>query len=303
MDKPKFSQQEELLNKLNEIDQQQRVLKKRKLILQRQKPWYSNPTNIIGIFTILVTIGIFLISFIKNNDRLELTIKYSDPKPLTNFNPNLQNKISVKFDGTPANNIGKITINLTNTGTKALKKEDFSDGPIDFYLQHNSMSFESDTSKEIPFLLDIVYIRKANQKNDVLKIVSQKKNASFTYLPSLINKNETVELEVYLSDVNYVNTKITGNISNGKLLTEKITEIKEVSIFSSLIGDIINLFGTKWLAITVIVVMMLLSLLKSLLSIIENFEKNAVDIFFGTLFIVFDLVFLVLLFGLINYGI
>ncbi|NQU68472.1 MAG: hypothetical protein HQ510_11060 [Candidatus Marinimicrobia bacterium] len=48
----------DLVRKFLELDKQENEIKQRRAILRKQKAWYLNPSNIIGILTIIVTISI-----------------------------------------------------------------------------------------------------------------------------------------------------------------------------------------------------------------------------------------------------
>lgn len=293
------SNKEEIIQKLLDLQNKEKELKRRKFILQKQQPWYQQPTNVIGVLAIIVTVTISIFSILRSSEKLELTCIYADPKPLTNFSPTLQEKIAVTFKGAQTSNIGKINIKLKNTGTKGLKKDDFVDGPIEFMIQSGNKFGVDDSLKIIPFLLDIVTINNSKQRSDILKVKSTDKNANFSYLPSLINKNDIVEFDVYISDINNVKISIEGNISNGKIISERYTEETEKSTFLQVGSTVISVFGTKWIALLVIFLILILSALKSLLAISENFEKNVLDITFGTLFVIIDLLFLVIFISVI----
>lgn len=295
MDNKEQKLNEERIKKIIALQNEEKEIKRQKYLLQRQQPWYTQPSNVIGILAIIITIIFSLYSIFKSSEKLELTCVYSDPKPLTNFSPTLQEKIAVTFEGIPTSNIGKITFKLTNTGTKGLRKDDFIDGPIEFNIQSENKFERIDSIKKVPFLLDIKTINNSKQRNDILRLNSKNRNAKFTYLPSLINKNDIVELDVYISDINNVKILIQGNIANGKIITEKFTEKKDKSDFLKLGDYLINLFGSKWAAILITLVFFLLSVLKSLLAILENFEKNLLDITLGTSFVFMDILFIILI--------
>lgn len=287
--------QEQLYKKITNLHNEEKELRRQKYLLQKQQPWYQQPSNVIGILAIIITIIFSVYSIFNGSEKLELTCIYSDPKPLTNFSPALQEKIAVTFENIPTSNIGKIYFKLINTGNRGLKKDDFVDGPIDFIIQSKSKFNNIDSIKTVPFLLDIKIINNSKQKNDILKLDSKDKNGHFSYLPSLINKNDIVEFEVYISDINNVKISIQGNIANGKIISQKFEGKKDKNNFLK-VGDIlIDLFGSKWAAILILLVVFLLSLLKSLLAMADNFERNLLDITFGTLFIAIDGLFIMLI--------
>jgi hypothetical protein len=290
---------DDIIKQLLELQNKEKEIKRSKVLLQRQQPWYQQSSNIIGILAIIVTVIISFYSIFKNTEKLELTCTYSDPKPLTSFSASLQEKIAVTFKGIPTSNIGKINIKLKNTGTKGLRKDDFVDGPIEFIIQSGNKFGLDDSAKIVPFLLDIVTINNSKQRNDILKFKSNDKNANFSYLPSLINKNDVVEFEIYLSDIKNVKTSIEGSISNGEIITERFAEQTEQGVFIKAGSIVIEIFGAKWLALLVLILVFLLSLLKSVMVISEFFERNLLDFTFGTLFIFIDSLFIILIISVI----
>lgn len=286
---------DERFKKLIELQNEEKEIRRQRNILQRQQPWYVQPSNVIAVLAIVITIFFSLYSIFKSTEKLELTCVYSDPKPLTNFSPALQDKIALTFAGIPASNIGKITFKLTNTGTRGLRKDDFVDGPIDFKIQSSYRPNKIDSTYTVPFLLDIRTISNSKQKNDILKLNSKDRNARFSYLPSLINKNDVVEFEVYISDINNVKISVEGNIANGKIISEKYAEKVDKSNFIKAGELIINIFGSKWGAFLITLVLFLLSLLKSLIIMSEIFQGDKIDIIFGTFFIFIDCLFIILM--------
>jgi hypothetical protein len=289
---------EEILNKILEIQKKEDELKKRKHILQKQKPWYTQAPNIIGLLTIIITVGIAVFSFISNEEKIVLECVYSAGEPFTNISPNITTKVKVLYEDAPTENIGKVKFKLTNKGTKAIKKSDFEDGPIEFVLKGVSQPNLNDTIVAIPLLLDVIKLKNAGQKNDLIKINSKDEVAKFTYLPSLINPNETVELEALLSNINTTNITINGNIADGTFTVVKQYEEEKKSNFLTLGQSIIDILGAKWIALIILIVFFLLSLLKSLAAF-DGFDKSLIDYTFGTLFITIDLSFLAMIISVI----
>jgi len=286
---------DELLQKLIDIQNKEKELRQRRILLQKQQPWYQQPQNIIGLLAILVTVLLTFYTIFKTTDKLQLTCVYTDPKPLTNFSPTLQEKISVTYKDIQTSNIGKITIKLINTGTKALTKDDFVDGPIEFKIIGGNHISKNDSIKPLPFLLDVVVINNSKQRNDILKLKSTDNNANFSYLPSLVNKNDIVEFDVYVSDINNVKFSADAIITNGEFISEKLSEQIEQSKFLQAGKFIIDIFGNKWIASLVILLIFLLSLLKSLFIITDDFDKSFPALAFATMFIFVDLLFVVLI--------
>lgn len=292
-EKEKF-QKDEILKKILEIRKKEEELKKRKHILQSKRPWYTQAPNIIGVITIILTISIAIFSFISNDEKLELICTYSEAEPFTNISPNLTNNISVLFNNSKTENIGKIKFIITNTGTKAIKKSDFVDGPIEINIKSNSSKNTNDSIMKIPLLLDVVKIKNAGQRNDVIKIKSINQNAKFNYLPSLMNPNESVEIDALISNIDNLSILIKGNIADGNFNIIKQYEKVKKSNFLLLGEYLIKFLGAKWIAITIFVIFFLLSLLKSIASL-EGFEHDLLDYTFGALFIAIDLFFIAMI--------
>ena len=139
---------EEILKMLRDIDENEKQLKMRRNILKRQKPWYLNPTNIIGIITILTTITIALYSIMGNSKKKELTCSYSQPKPLTSFSSKIQEDISIHYRNITVPDLAVINITIKNTGTEGLTRNDFADGPIEFNIEHKLL-LENDSVNKI----------------------------------------------------------------------------------------------------------------------------------------------------------
>ena len=299
MTERKKQNNDELISKIVEIKKKEEELRKRKQILLNKKPWYKQASNIIGVLTIILTISIAIFSFISNDEKLEINCTYSEAEPFTNISPNLTNKISVSFNNSRAENIGKIKFVITNNGTKAIKKNDFVDGPIEFQIKSNFIEEQNDSLKKIPLLLDVVKIKNADQRNDVIKIKSNGKISKFTYLPSLINSNESVELDALISNIDNLSISISGNIADGNFnVIQQFEKIKKSNFL--LVGEnIINLVGAKWIAISIFVIFFLLSLLKSLL-VLEDFDHGLLNYTFGILFISIDLFFIAMVISITN---
>jgi hypothetical protein len=148
-------------------------------------------------------------------------------------------------------------------------------------------------------LLDVVVINNSKQRNDILKLKSTDNNAIFSYLPSLINKNDIVEFDVYVSDINNVKFSADAIITNGEFISEKLTEQIEQSKFLQAGKFIIDLFGNKWVASLVILLIFLLSLLKSLVIISDDFDTSFPALTLATMFILVDLLFVVLIISIV----
>lgn len=248
--------------------------------------------------TIIITVAIAIFTFTVNEEKIVLECIYSSGEPFTNISPNISNKVKVLYDNSPTENIGKVKFKLINKGTRALKKSDFEDGPIEFLIKETKLPYINDTIQKIPLLLDVIKLTNAGQKNDILKIDSKKEIAKFTYLPSLINPNEIVELEALLSNINISAITINGNIADGTFKVSKQYEEVKKSKFLILGQSIIDILGAKWIALIILIVFFLLSLLKSIVAF-EGFDHSLIDYTFAILFISIDLSFLAMIIAVI----
>jgi hypothetical protein len=289
---------EDIINKIQEIQKKEDELKKRKLILQRQKPWYTQASNIIGLITIIITITIAAFSFIANEETILIDCEYSEAEPFTNISPSISNNVTVLFNNSKTENIGKIKFRLTNNGTKSIKKDNFVDGPIEFNLYSKTTNKLNDSIVDVPLLLDVVKVRNANQRNDLIKIITINEGAKFTYLPSLINPGESVELEALLSNISEIKIKVNGNIADGTFKVIKQSEAVKKTKFEMLGQNIVDILGAKWIALIILIIFFLLSLLKTIVTF-EGFETNLVDITFALIFFSIDLTFLALIIAVI----
>lgn len=71
MDKNNLENAQQAARLLKEINEREKQPKRRKALIQSQKPWYQNPTNTIGLLTIATTIAITLFSLFYNSKKIE----------------------------------------------------------------------------------------------------------------------------------------------------------------------------------------------------------------------------------------
>jgi len=249
---------DEFKNELDAIREQELKLRRQKAEILKDQPWYKRPQNIIAIFSvvlpILITIGIKVFE----KDTKELAVYYSQPENLILEEAISEDKLSVFYDSSEVKNISQIRIKIVNTGNQCLKSKDFSDGPILFRLNNNRIGTES--MKQIPFLLDVLKINDAEQQNSKINIISSYEKSSFSYLPSLLNSGDAVELMVLLSNRPEITLESFGKIENGILKkVEDIENFEKQTKFSSLIQGVQSFFGRKWLAIVFLIILLVVT--------------------------------------------
>jgi len=162
------------------------------------------------------------------------------------------------------------------------------------------MKNSTDTiNKDVPYLLDIVVLKNSNQKSDVLKINSTNYESEFSYMPSLLNQTQSVEIEVYLSDITNAQLDISGNLIDGNIKMIESNGVTERKPLSNLFDNLIYVLGAKWLAILIFTILFLLSVLKSIAAVSEGVDEP-LEYIFAFLFFTIDILFLLILIGLIS---
>ncbi len=245
-------------NRLREIDEQESLLRDERLRLLQERVWYKKSTTWIGIFAVTVPILLFTLNYFLSQQKTQLTISYDKPHTLVFLTASVRSRAELLFDGKPVENIWRATVHIKNTGTLAIDSGCFKDGPIRFTIS-TSKKVKDDLDKSgIPLILDIVKVSGAGQKQDILQIASLHDPAEFTYVPSLLNPGESVEFEIYLSEISNYKLSCQAKLANGNVALVSITdtmsresETKSHKVFG---GAIISLFGSKWLSIAVLVI-------------------------------------------------
>lgn len=151
-------------------------------------------------------------------------------------------------------------------------------------------------------LLDVTEKSSAGQTQQKLEILSRGNPSKFTYTPSLMNRGEIVEFEVYLSDSKDFNLTIDGKIQDGKFikLGQLNEAIKKQAPLEMVALGFSNFFGFKWIAIVLCVLMFLGASIMAITAWEEDdpFEDvwNFVFFIISLLIIVFFLFLIILLF-------
>lgn len=264
-DSDEFEQQYERLKEINELESN---LRHERALLLRERAWYAKPSFWVGILAIIVPTLLFALNYFISQQKTQLTISHDEPRTLVFFTASVRSRAKLLFDGKPVENIYRATVHIKNTGTMAIDRGHFKDGPIKFTVSASKKEQGDSDRSAIPLILDIVKASGAGQQQDVLEIASLHEPAEFTYVPSLLNPGESVELEIYLSK--FLNYKLScrGKLLNGDIALVSIPDTmseKQVSGPIQAFGSaILILFGSKWLSIVILVIALASSLLMSI---------------------------------------
>lgn len=265
---------------IEEIEKQQLYLKRQREILLREKPWYKRPTSIISIIAILVSITLFILNTYISHQNKELTITYTNPSSLVLFTGSIKSKARIVYEQKKISDMSRSVIAIKNTGTKAIQLDDFKDGPIVFRIIYsNNENYEKTDTGSVPPLLDIVNKNGAGQKLSVLQISSRMKPSVFTYLPSLLNPGEVVELEIYTSTQSEFSITAEGKISDGNIVFQGRIEAGSTHPTPSNYKDMFlvglnGLLGAKWITILISMILFIISLFLSIIFWSELIEPS-----------------------------
>lgn len=255
-------------NRLREIEKQESLLRDERVRLLQERPWYKKLTTWFGIFAVTVPILLFTLNYFISQQKTQLTISYDEPRTLVFLTASVRSRAELLFDNKPIENIWRARVYIKNTGTMSIDSGYFKDGPIKFTISISKKEKDDLDKSGIPLILDVVKISEAGQKQDILKIAPPHEPAEFTYMPSLLNPGESVELEIYLSEISNYKLSCQAKLANGKIalvsITDTISKKLETKPYKVFGGAIINLFGSKWLSIVILVIALAMSSLMSL---------------------------------------
>lgn len=266
-------------DKLSEIEEMERYLRRQRSDLLKQAAWYKKPGNWIGILAIIVSISLFATNWLLGQENKELSASYSKIETLTSLTPSIRSKTRILFEGKDVPFIGKIRIRIKNSGTVSIQASDFQDGPIKFRISSESGASASDSSADLPFLLDLKKSRGSGQRLDKLHIVSSSNPAVFTYLPSILNKGEHVDFEAYVSASENVSVSRSGKIMDGnikRIVLEK-EELATVSSVRTMIKGWHDLAGGRLDAILFSLLFLVVSVIPIGLLVDEIYFVDVLD--------------------------
>ena len=149
---------------------------------------------IIALISALIPVVITLTLRIFEKDTKEISIYYTEPKQILANTSALEDHVDLYYDSIKTENISSLQLIFINSGNKFLAKEDFADGPIEIVIKTVSNSDES----RLPSVLDVVKIDDAKQRNSKLNITSRDNLGIIEYMPSLMNPDDRVFMEVYV---------------------------------------------------------------------------------------------------------
>lgn len=250
-------------NRLREIEEQESLLRDERVRLLKERPWYKKPSTWFGIFAVIMPILLFTLNYFVSQQKTQLTVSYNEPQTLVFLTTSVRSRAKLLFDGKPIENIWRASVQIKNTGTMAIDSGCFKDGPMKFTLSTSKKEKGDLDNSGIPLMLDIVKVSGAGQRQDILEIAPPNEPAGFTYMPSLLNPGESVDLEIYLSEVSNYKLSCQAKLANGKITLVSITDTIETKPHKAFGGAIINLFGSKWLSIVVLIIALAISMLMS----------------------------------------
>ncbi|BAX79343.1 hypothetical protein [Labilibaculum antarcticum] len=241
-------------NRLKEIAEREKELKREKSMLLRDKPWYTKASNWIAIFAIIISATLSIYTLNRTDKKKQLTVSYSKTSSLfTNISRN-EYSFQLLYDSLTIENLSKLSVRMTNTGEKSISSDDFKDGPIRVIFSNDDI----DKNETIPTIIDIVTKQRANQTNDKI-IYDNKLNSSFEYLPSLLNKGESIELEIYLSCTSTSVSNIIGKITDGELINTGLSSNEknqnENLSFNTIFKSFSNAVGSKTLSVIILIIL------------------------------------------------
>lgn len=253
-----FYETEQQYKRLKEINDLENQLRHERTQLLRERAWYTKPSSWIGIFAIIVSILIFTLNHFISQEKTQLTVSYDEPRTLVFLTTSVRSRAKLLFDDKPVENIYRATMHISNTGTMAIDREHFKDGPIKFTVSESEKEEGVSDRSGIPLLLDIVKASGAGQQHDVLQISSSHEPVEFTYLPSLLNPGESVELDIYLSKASRYKLSCQGKLLDGDIalvsIADTMLEKAETGPIKAFGSAILNLFGSKWLSVIILVI-------------------------------------------------
>lgn len=244
--------------RLSEISDEEKELRNEKQILLGENPWFKKSSSWIGIMAVIVPVALFSFNIFITQQNKELSVSYTQAIPLTFLTSSVKGKAQLYYNGEHIENIYRSTVNIKNTGTRAIQKSDFQDGPIAFQVS-TAVTASGAGKPPIPLILDVVQKLTAGQKQAELNILSTQNPGTVTYLPSLLNPGDSVELEIYASTFSEYKVSMQGKIVDGELVfidaLEKLNQPGQRFYGFRIISmGILAMFGSTWAAIAVLVV-------------------------------------------------
>lgn len=284
-----FSNYRERQKKLDELAEREAYLRLQKNRLQAKQPWYRKPQNIIGIFAVLFPILISILFSFYKEDVKELSIYQSETEPLIIDSERIRTNVIIKQDSSEIKNIYKISFTIVNSGNVTLDKKDFSDGPINLI-----MDFKNATDETL--IVEVFKRNDANQQNSVLNLKREMSKDIIQYMPSLLNKNDEIIIDVYLLSNSSLDVNVIGKIREGNVIGPIIRHKSSIDFgYKTMVQSIQSIFGYKWISISLLIILFIFTALSSvfqaamlnektlepkLLGILMTFTTSILSIFF-----------------------
>ncbi len=203
----------------------------------------------IAIFATLIPLLATFIYTITQENIKELSVYYSESEKLITRENNQYEKIKVYYDNSLVQNISILHLLIVNTGDYSITKDDFFDSPIHFEISNR----DEVKRNNLPNILDVMLINDANQRNSIL-FFDDGQN-SFSYMPSLLNKGEEVQIDILMPDNPNYDLKCIGKLKDGRPINLKsLDDIMKPSRFEMFIQGIQELFLFKWISVLISIV-------------------------------------------------
>lgn len=276
-DKEFYHRMRDKERRIREIQDKEAILRREKSRIINEKPWYTKPQNIIAIFAIIFPIVVSYFITISEKDKKELTVKFSNTEPIILNTENIREKLSIKFDSSDVLNISKISFYIQNSGTIDITKSDFQDGPINLILTNNG------NTKEGVRVLQVNQVNDAGQQNSELKVSNIN---TIEYLPSLLNKNDEIKIDVFILNTPNTSVSFKGKIIGGEIIGPIAFNKKEITLgYKTFILSLNSFFSFKWLTVAVFILFFALTALSSLfifaITSEDEMEPKVLGIFMG----------------------
>ncbi|WP_298306263.1 hypothetical protein [Flavobacterium sp.] len=235
---------------------------------QTSKPFFKRIEVKVALISAILP---FLITYLINyfdNDKKELTISYTQPEKMISEIDGISNELSIMYDSSSVKNISKLILKIKNTGTVCLTKKDFVDGPINLYLTNKSGAQN--------VILQVIEREDANQQNSHLTFKNSKSSTSqIIYSPSLLNSNDEIVIESYILNSPDIRISTKGKIMDGQIFGPNAIAIKENKMgYKSLIISLTSLLGSKWLAILIELLFIVILSVSTLFQLAMSTEKE-----------------------------
>lgn len=252
--------------RIHELLEREAIIKREKNRLISEKPWYRKPQNLIAIFGVLFPIIVsFFVSFYQKENK-ELTVYKNEIEELISDSEHLKTNVYIKHDSSQVNNISKLSFTIKNTGSQEVSKKDFTDGPILLKMKRK------DENKPIQ-ILDVVIRKNANQQRAELNLFRE--NGTISYLPSLMNVEDKVCIDVYVLNTPKINLIVLGKISNGAISGPIDNKNAQITYgYKSFVLSIVSFFKYKWIAIAIMILLFIFTALSSLFQFVMLSEDE-----------------------------